>query len=776
MGKSQYCQLLLSLCLGSTGLLGLGLHGSFGLTQTVPSSNTPLTAACRNELFFNSFTQWQRLSTLRSFAHPEDLAQIQTLIRQAQGDPRRSQVAIDRLTPSADLDAPPQLLVLIRNTPSDQRARVLPLVEQFVVLARALPPGHNYVQSRALIAAAQAYGELGQAARSGPLLQQASQTLVGIAIPVLKAEVQWRWGQAWASLGQPQQQTASLAAIATTLKTPSRPTPSQQGQRLISQLLDRFIQRQQIAQAEAIARTIPALPQRIREQFRIVAVYLRARQVQPALTLFNQTIASIPQTSRLINPELSEIVIQGIITVAQVGGITTASQGMNQLLQLSALQRAQAWLAIAGEARRQNRPQESARALARLIDVGRQGQQQQFNNPYGFSGLGPNPWGRSLYELSQMRGYQPEFNQFIQQLQIQSEAVEFLIAMAVQAQQFDQAEQLIPSPLMFRNAAGSFDVGPTWRLWVAVAAAEAGKPQPLIALAEQAVQQLPSGPAQSITFVDLPASFRRDPPFVEVIDLPIGALSPEYTVLVAIPILQQQGQSAAARSLTQTLVDRLTAITKPLLGLAAERRFADNQFPLAWIGMLEQTLRLYEQAESADRLAALQSAHLQQIADPERRVQTFAEQALLSTAVPDLAAEIARFSAGAKAAGVADHPRIAQRIVAVAIIAGKPELAANWQARARLSPREQSELWSERINAITYGSDASAVLNALDQAVALYRQDPTGPQSLDSQRASQWIDIYLRFGQVAKARSIIELISDSQLAGQWAARLSCLDF
>ncbi|NJN31272.1 MAG: hypothetical protein HC824_13235 [Synechococcales cyanobacterium RM1_1_8] len=202
---------------------------------------------------------------------------------------------------------------------------------------------------------------------------------------------------------------------------------------------------------------------RSEQQFRIAAAYLRGKQVQPAIALFNQALASLGSVPRPSsgqnfgqNPDqdLDAIATQGIIQFAQAGGVTTATRAAQQQSKAPALMRAQMWLAIAGEARQQKRSKEAAPALTQLIAAGRQGQEQNFNTPYGFNGLGNRQWGNSLHKLSQLEGYQGEFIQFIQQLKIEAEAAEFLIVMAVQAKQFDQAQRLIPSPLIFKNEAG----------------------------------------------------------------------------------------------------------------------------------------------------------------------------------------------------------------------------------------------------------------------------------------------------------------------------------
>ncbi|NJN30516.1 MAG: hypothetical protein HC824_08875, partial [Synechococcales cyanobacterium RM1_1_8] len=105
---------------------------------------------------------------------------------------------------------------------------------------------------------------------------------------------------------------------------------------------------------------------------------------------------------------------------------------------------------------------------------------------------------------------------------------------------------------------------------------------------------------------------------------------------------------------------------------------------------------------------------------------------------------------------------------------GQPELAADWEVQAGLSTQAQAELWSQR-SLYSYGADPVARFSALDKALSFYRQDPTTSRPLDNHRASQWIDTYLRFGKLAEARQIVELMSDSNMAMQWAVRLDCLD-
>ncbi|MGI0491521.1 hypothetical protein ACN4EG_06895 [Alkalinema pantanalense CENA528] len=801
----KYCRLILSwITVGGHTALSLASGFSLGLAsqpsasaQPVQIAQTRQSAACRNEQYAYSFTQWTRLQWHSTAPTSEDLPQLQAMLQRAEATPQMTQLAIDRLTDPYLVTRNPTLLRWIDQTPASQRGQWLALVDRLVGLAQSLPPGYNYAQSRAFVTAAQAYHQLGQRQRSQPLLQQTNKTLAGITLPPLQAEVQWRLAGVWFDLGQPAEGNARLAAIAPLFQAnpkagrPSNRKPSTlplsgDSRRLWLQFIDDALQRQQLDFAAALARDVQPVTLRSEQQFRIAAAYLRRKQNQPAIALFNQALASLgnaPRQNPGQNPEPTPeaIATQGIIQFVQAGGVTTATQAARQLSQAPAQMRAQMWLAIAGEARQQKRPQETAPAIAQLIAAGRQGQQQKFNTPYGFNGFqvtGGSGWGQSLYRLSQVEGYQSEFIQLIEQLKIQAEAAEFLIAMAVEAQQFDRAQQLIPSPLVFRNEAGTFDVQASWRLWVAVAAARAGKPQQLIALGEQAMSQLKTPPVQPINFFSPPEFIRQDPPFVEVIDMAIGSQPPEYDVLVAIQVLHQQGQSAAARPLAQALADRLAVIAEQRLSSGVEvplgRLISNEHFPLAWFGGVEQFLRLQDQPESAARLAALQITYLQQITNPELRAQEMAKQMVLNTSVPDLAAEISRFVAQAKAAGVADQPSIAQRIVEAAIVAGKPELAADWQAQAGLSLQAQAELWSTQTTIYTYSADSVTLLRSLDKALSLYQQDSATTRPLDNQRASQWIGIYLRFGKLAKARQIVELMSDSNMARQWAVRLDCL--
>ncbi|NJN31273.1 MAG: hypothetical protein HC824_13240 [Synechococcales cyanobacterium RM1_1_8] len=257
---------------------------------------------------------------------------------------------------------------------------------------------------------------------------------------------------------------------------------------------------------------------------------------------------------------------------------------------------------------------------------------------------------------------------------------------------------------------------------------------------------------------------------MEVIDFPGSALSPEQTAFVAIQVLQQQGQSAAARSLVAALTDNLIATAEQLLSPGSEVKLIYNQSSFAWVGNLERFLRFYDQTASADRLSVLQIAYLRQLAG----AGLLSQQLVFANSPLDLAAAIVRFSAQAKAAGIADQADIAQQIVTAAITAGRPELAAGWEAQAGLSPKAQAELWLQRANNIAYGSDPAALLSALDKALSLFQQEPIATRTLDNLRANQWIDLYLRFGKAAEARQVVKLMGDGQGAQQWAIRLDCL--
>ncbi len=739
---------------------------SFGASPILSfSTGKPATAQtnsdfCQGWEFQQAFDQW---TTLFSSLSPEKTDQIRllNLLKASVKTPRTTQLAIDRLTlVGNDLREAPMLLSLIEQTPADQRSQLLPLIDQLVTLGKALPPGYNYAQSRALITAAIAYNKLNQPSRSTPLLQQANTTLVGIAVPALKAETQWRLAEAWFAMGQKSSGQASLAAASATLQTLSPNSPPLNNN-LPDLLIDSYLRQGQWSQAEAAARSIPMLTQQSEQLFRIASAYLQAKQVKPALALFNKTMDQLLKDPSINLSDSASIATEGIITIAQAGGVTTATQAAKRLPSQKPALRAKAWLAIAGEARLQNRPNEAALALEQLIAAGQVGKQQGFRP--GFGTILDAEWSGSLYDLSRSKGYVPEMYQFIERLNLKTQAAEFLITEAVQAKRFDEAKRLIPKPMLLVIEVGVFEIQDDWRWWVAGVAAQAGEPQQLIALSQEILTQVESSEPGRLSAWDIPTTepiytpSSQSPPYY-LIDIRPAPSIPERKAIWAINLLQQQGETELAGQLGKALADQAEELLM---------KQSSEQSPLLLVHNLELYLRRQQQTVTADRLHALQVDYLKQIEDLEERAVMIPS----SFHGEDPQGAIARFLKLAEAVGVADSTAIARKMVGIAILSGEVDMMTQWQPRAQLSASEQAELMIQRINSVG-GLPQKTVW--YDQILKLMEQDPQNGLLINNNELNSMIENYLLKGQVDQVKQVISLLDDSSEARRHQDRLNCL--
>ncbi|MEA5521503.1 hypothetical protein VB834_23270 [Limnoraphis robusta Tam1] len=747
-------------------LLGFGaspiLSFSTGVSATAQTKPTEISAFCQNEQQVYAFAQWTRLvygpvdPSSVSAGKTDNITQILNLLKAASGTPRTTQLAIDRFTPL--------LPSLIERTPAAQRAQLLPLVDQLVTIAKALPPGYNYAQSRALIAAAIAYNKLNQPSRSTPLLQQANQTLVGIAVPSLKAETQWSLAEAWFTMGQKSLGQASLAAATATLKTLSPKSPPLENN-LPNQLVDSYLRQGQWSQAEAAARAIPILTQQSEQLFRIASAYLRAKQVKPALALFDKTIAQLLKASPI--PQSSaDVATEGIISFAQAGGVTTAIQAAKQLPSQKPALRAKAWLAIAGEARQQKRPKEAALALEQLVAVGQIGKKQGFGS--GFGTLRDVEWSGSLYDLSRSQGYVPEMLQFIERLNLKTQAVEFLITEAVRAKRFDEAQRLIPKPMRLVIDVGVFEVQDSWRWWVAGVAAQEGKPQQLIALSEEILPKVgTSSPIELSPWnipetLDISPSSSNSPPYF-LIDIRPAPSLPEGIAIQAIHLLQLQGQTEMAGRLGTALANQAEELLRrqPTVKLYAD------QHPLLWVHNLERYLRLQQQTITADRLYALEVDYLKQIEDLEQRAALIP----FTSSLDDPRGAITNFIQFAETMGVADQTQTAKRIFEVAVFSGQTDIMTEWRPRAQFSPREQADLMIQAARMVAVLEEK---IVRYDQILKLIQEQPQNSLLINNYELNSMIESYLFKGQIDKVKQVISLIDDSHEARRQQERLDCL--
>jgi hypothetical protein len=457
-------------------------------TLPVPSLAAPPPEFCQTVRRDRAYSQWQRISTwLNAEVKPSTTVpktlpgEITDLLKRAQGNPKETQLAIDRLTFAGfgndNPTYPEPLLTLLERTPPDQRSQFLGAIDQLVITANRLPSGYNSAQSRALIAAAHAYQKLGQPiTRTTSILPKASQTAAGIGIPALRSTVQWRLAQAQSAWGQTAAETIALEQSAQSLRARPRQKSEYIGP-LLDQLVDRLLAQQQRDQALALANSINIQDEGFRQLVKVAIADQRAKQPQRATALFNTAFQQLLKAPHPNGGDWTENGSVGMIAFAQVGGLSPVATAASKIPPTAQHLRARVWLTIAGTARQTNQPQLAATALTQFLAAGKAGKAQGFG--MGFGDQRDYDWSESLFKLTRDRGYVPEMTRFLDELDLRSAGAEFLITEAIKAKQFDVAKQLIPLPMWRAIDAGMFEVQNRWLLQVAAAAAAAGQPQQL---------------------------------------------------------------------------------------------------------------------------------------------------------------------------------------------------------------------------------------------------------------------------------------------------------
>ncbi len=462
-----------------------------GLSLTalpVPSIAAPQPEFCQTVQRDRAYSQWQRIYTWLnaevkpSTPVPQSLpSEITNLLKRAQGNPKETQLAIDRLTFAGfgndNATYPEPLLTLIDRTPTDQRSAFLGTIDQLVITANALPSGYNSAQSRALIAAAHAYQKLGQPiTRATPIRQKASRTAAGIAIPFLRSTVQWRLAQAQAAWGQATAETIALEQATQSLRSRPRQASEFIGP-LLDQLVDRLLAQQKRDQALAVINSLNIQEEGFPQLVKVAIADQRAKQPQRATEQFN---AAFQQLLKAPQPSGGDWIYsgsEGMIAFAQAGGLAPVAAVVPKIPPTAPHIRARVWLTIAGTARQTNQPQLAATALTQFLAAGKAGKAQGFG--MGFGDQRDYDWSQSLFQLTRDRGYGPEMTRFLNELDLRLDGAEFLISEAIKAKRFDEAKQLIPIPMARGIDAGVFEVQNRWLLQVADTAAAAGQPQQL---------------------------------------------------------------------------------------------------------------------------------------------------------------------------------------------------------------------------------------------------------------------------------------------------------
>lgn len=715
------------------------------VSSPVSSPVSQPSAFCQTQLQQQAYDQWADLAPWLSADVPPrsplsdaKLKRIAQLLTVAKDNPKQSQLAIDRLTlagiGSNNLQYSQPLLTLFDRIPSAQKSQLLPIVNQLVASAQALPPGYNYAQSRALIAASHAYQRLGQqpsgAGSAIALLEKASKIAGGITQPLLRAETQWRLSQAQAAWGQTQAEATSLDQVRASLQVLPRNGSGSVGP-VAEKLVARYLQRQQFDKAIAIAQTLNPRDEGAAYHARIAAAYLAAKQPQKAQAYFNQTITQQFQVSRSANDNWDYVATEAIISLAQAGGVTTAAIAAAKIPANVPQYRARAWLAIAAEARQQNRPKEASVAFKQLLAAGEQGRKINFG--MGFGDQRDYEWSQPMSALSNAQGYEPEMVQFIEQLKLQSEGAEFLITAAIKAKQFDKAKKLVPIPMYRGIDAGVFEVQNDWLLRVAIAAAQAGQPQQLLDLSQRLQEEFRSGGGG------------------------FDAMGIDTTQRL-ITAIQQQGQGAAIPPLVELLQQQAK------IGLAQPDRL---QYNIPIVQSMVTSLREQGQTAAADKMQQGLVAKLNETTDLNQRFQLF--QSLFQWSSPSRDQLLSL----AEAIAVTTHPEFANWIFRQSVAAIDLPAMEQWVVPASQTPILQVDRFS-------YLGDQWLLRDQPEKAIAWYDRALAALPNVnvaEDDRSLWWqslINGYLRLGNIAKAKQAAQRLPNRQEREATIQRLACL--
>ncbi len=713
------------------------------VSSPVSSPVSQPSAFCQTQLQQQAYDQWADLAPWLSAEVPPrsplsdaKLKRIAQLLTAAKGNPKQTQLAIDRLTLAGfggdNLQYPQPLLTLIDRIPSAQKPQFLYLINQLLVSAQALPPGYNYAQSRALVAVAHAYQQLGQqpsgSNSSIALLEKASKVAGGITQPLLRAETQWRLAQAQAAWGQTQAETTSLDQVRATLQALPRNGPGYVGP-IADKLVARYLQRQQFDEAIAIAQTLNPRDEGAAYNARIAAAYLAAKQPQKAQAYFNQTITQQFQAPRSANDNWDYVATEAIISLAQAGGVTTAAIAAAKIPANVPQYRARAWLAIAAEARQQNRPKEASAAFKQLLAAGEQGRKINFG--MGFGDQRDYEWSQPMFALSNAQGYEPEMVRFIEQLKLQSEGAEFLITAAIKAKQFDKAKKLVPTPMSRAIDAGVFEVQNDWLLRVAIAAAQAGQPQQLLELSQRLQQELRT----------------------ENVDA--RAIATTQQLITA---LQDHEQAAAVPPLVELLQQ------KAKLGLAQRERL---EYTVPLVQSMVSSLHAQGQTTAANQMQQMLVAKLNETPDLNQRFEQFKVMFQWSP-LP-----LEQLLSLAEAIAVTNHPEFADWIFRQSVAAIDLPAMEQWVVPASQTPMLQVDRFS-------YLGDQWLLRDQPEKAIAWYDRALAALPNVnvaDDDRSRWWqslINGYLRLGNSAKAKQAAQMLPNRQDREATLQRLACL--
>jgi hypothetical protein len=346
--------------------------------------------------------------------------------------------------------------------------RIISLSDRIVALAKTIE--NSVSKSIILINAAQIYQKNGQSEKALQSIQLAVQSLNSSSIsahnPAAFPIAYMKLGEAQVAVGNPVAATKSFdMALEQTIKLEDLFARH----KFLTELIDFYLGIEQPDKALAAWQNLPKDDDSYSiDLIKIASGYAKAKNLSKVAELLDPVLTDIYAIANMEQRESKLAVL--IVSYAPSGDFNRLMAIIANMRRANAA-RAIAWLAIAGEARKANQPQISKQALAQMIADGKAS-----NIRGNFDERRDMQWSAEMRGLSNRQGYAPELLEFMKQIGSPN-SLPFIVRDLIQNQKFDEAQKLIPKPMMMQIDADVSDVSEFWLEIIALEAAKAGQPR-----------------------------------------------------------------------------------------------------------------------------------------------------------------------------------------------------------------------------------------------------------------------------------------------------------
>jgi hypothetical protein len=430
-----------------------------------PLANPSLSRVCRDEIIADLTRQWSNFDARSPIS--ERLPHFDRALDQAlqRRDLTLTITTIDLVKRALFEDQTRSLKGSDRQTP-------IAILDKLLSLTQPLNSGYSNLKTTTLTEAGILYHHLGQPEKATAALQLATQTAPGIRDGRMIVQAYLRLAEGWPLLNRSTDaKTAIDAAFRQTLAQVKAPDVRRM---FLTRILRSYLQWELPGKA---LEAMNQMPNSSDDDFKLRTQIAASFGKTKNFTMVNQLLEPLLKTARShANLDNRNMQFAMLITDYAPSGDFTRLQQMIAEMKTVSFNRAKAWLAIAGEARKANQTVIRQQAMTQLISDVKSGIGNSFGERFD------HQWSGELTQLANDGGYLPERKDLI--LAIRSpHLMEIVIQDLIDRQQFEAARQAIPNPMTIQIDAAVEDVRNQWLDNVAIAALKAGQPQQAQAIA-----------------------------------------------------------------------------------------------------------------------------------------------------------------------------------------------------------------------------------------------------------------------------------------------------